>query len=156
MSRSQAHENVIVLSVSGSTTDNLRESTSLVFYCLDKDYFGVSFFVLPEGDRFKLLSDQDARYKLRDDVEREMPVVPVDGFTPEYEAYLGHLEPPIRNANLVMIKHPGHANSLLFNSRKGGSLRIAMKDRNEAEFHLRFEVDGLAELHDAVRKKCGW
>ncbi|MES0883029.1 hypothetical protein [Roseibium sp. SCP14] len=156
ISRSKLHENVIVLSVSGSTADSKRERVSLVFYCLDKDFFGVSFIALPDDDRFKLLSDQDARYKLRDDIERKMPVVPVEGFAAEYEAYLRHLEPPISNANLVMIKYPGHANSLLFNSRKGGWLQISMNDRYGAEFHLRFEVDGLAELHDTVRRKCGW
>jgi hypothetical protein len=156
ISRSKLHENVVVLSVSGSTADSKRESVSLVFYCLDKDFFGVSFLALPEDDRFRLLSDQDARYRLRDDIERKMPVVPVDGFAGEYEAYLGHLKPPIGNANLVMITHPGHANSLLFNSRKGGELQVSMNDRNGAEFHLRFEVDGLVELHDTVRKKCGW
>ncbi|MCV0425836.1 MAG: hypothetical protein K5905_10205 [Roseibium sp.] len=156
ISKSKLHKSVIVLSVSGNTAEGTSEIASLVYYCLDKDFLGVSFFVLPGGDRFKLLADQDARYKLRDDMEREMPVVPIDGLAKEYEAYLEHLEPSVRSDNLVMIKYPAHANALLFNSRNGGRLRVSMKDKYDAEFQLQFDVDGLTELHDTVRKKCGW
>ena len=156
ISKSKLHENVIVLSVLGKTAGNERQSASLVYLCLDKDFFGVSFLVLPGDDRFKLLADQDARYQLRDDIERQMPVTPISGFADEYELYLEHLEPSVRNANLVRIKYPAYANSLLYNSRKGGALRISMKDRDDTDFHMQFDVDGLTELHDTVRKKCGW
>ncbi|MBO6891538.1 MAG: hypothetical protein JJ866_06325 [Roseibium sp.] len=156
ISQSIKHDNVIVLSALGSTADSEKQSVSLVYYCMEKDFFSVSFLVLPDEDRFKLLVDQDARYQLRDDMEQKMPVTPVGGFADEYETYLDHLEPSVGNANLVMIKYPGFANSLLYNSRKGGDLQVSMKDRNEIEFDLLFDVDGLAELHDAVRKKCGW
>lgn len=156
ISRSEQHENVIVLSVSGTISDAGRQRASLVYYCLDKDFFGVSFFVLPGGDRFKLLVDQSARYKLRDDVQEQMTVTPVQGLADQYESFLGHLEPSVGNANLVMIKHPAKAISMLNNARKGGDLRVSIKDRNNTEFHLNFGVDGLTELHDTVRSKCGW
>lgn len=156
ISQSIKHDNVIVLSALGSTADSEKQSVSLVYYCMEKDFFSVSFLVLPDEDRFKLLIDQDARYQLRDDIEQQIPVTPVGGFADEYETYLDHLEPSVGNANLVMIKYPGFATSLLTNIRKGGELRVSMKDRNETEFHLQFNVDGLTDVHETGRKKCGW
>jgi len=155
ISHSKQHDNVIVLSASGSIAESGKRSASLVYFCLEKDFFSVSFFVLPDQDRFKLLVDQDARYQLRDDIERQMPVTPVGGFADAYENYLDHVEPSVQDANLVMIKYPGFAHSLLYNAREGGDLRVSMRDRNETEFHLQFDVDGLIELYDSIRKKCG-